>query len=95
MMDHNKLIMQASKFKLLLNDFQLKYKQVKSDRDELSQRVNKYEYYFKEMRLKHVPDSQDMNDGMESNHQLKILNLQKKVQTLNYIIKQYRVGNNQ
>lgn len=32
---------------------------------------------------------------MEKNQQLKILNLEKKVETLSYIIKQYRTGNAQ
>ena len=76
MLDHNRLVMQASKFKSLLNDFQSRFKEVKTDRDSLEKKVNKYEYYFKQMRLKHVPDE---DDNVQANHQLKILNLEKKV----------------
>ena len=45
---------------------------------------------MKEMNFKQVLDS---DEGNEKNSQLKILNLQRKVQTLNYIIKQYRSNN--
>lgn len=92
MLDQTRLIIEATKFKSLLNDFQTKFQQVKTDRDSLSEKVEKYECYFKEMRLKNLPVEGE-EDTVERNHQLKILNLEKKVETLNYIIKQYRQGN--
>ena len=75
-------------------DFQNRFKELKTDRDELEEKVNKYEYYFKEMRLKHLPLGEE-EETVEKNQQLKILNLEKKVETLSYIIKQYRTGNAQ
>ena len=35
----------------------------------------------------------EAEEAAEKNSQLKILNLERKVETLNYIIKQYRVNN--
>lgn len=78
MLDNTRLVMEATKFKSLLNDFQSRFKEVKTDRDSLSEKVNKYEHYFKEMRLRHLP-LPDEEESVEKNQQLKILNLEKKV----------------
>ena len=55
MLDHTRLVMEATKFRSLLSDFHNRFKEVKTDRDTLEDKVNKYEHYFKEMRIKHLP----------------------------------------
>ena len=47
------------------------------------------------MKFKHIPEAEIQDGELDKNQQLKILNLEKKIITLNYIIKQYRTNNNQ
>ena len=47
MFDQSRLIMEANKFKTLLNDFQNQLKEANIDREIMTQKIQKYENYFK------------------------------------------------
>lgn len=77
-------------FKSIISDYLASIDLLESENFKLLGKNRKYEIYLKEMNIKKFNETEE---SAEKNSQLKILNLERKVETLNYIIKQYRVNN--
>ena len=77
-----------------------KIEELDKENQKSSDSLRKYEQYFKELSLIKQAQNQE-NDFLEENRkykieknpQLKILNLERKIETLQYIIKNYRSNN--
>ena len=77
-------------FRSILSGYLANIELLESENFKLLGKNRKYEIYFKEMNVKQFNEGEE---GNEKNAQLRILNLERKVETLNYIIKQYRLNN--